>query len=709
MAKHQLIGAEPPVGDDWYPAFARAAIDCLPGIYYLLDSQGRFRHWNVNLEKVTGYSSKELADMTPLDLFEPERREKVKASLRQALESGRASFEAPLLTRFGTTQTFSYYGRSLEIDGRPYIAGVGLDTSRLKQAQLAQAEQAQQLRHLAAHVPGVIYQLRLDPEAGLFSMPFASDKLYEVLGVRHQDVKDDAQILFDRVFEEDIERVMQAVKISARDLTVFQQQFRLCPPGGGAEHAEWVEVESTPERLADGGVVWHGFARLVTERRRMEDELTRLAYTDSLTGMPNRTLLQIMLDERIADASVIGHGLAILHLDLDNFKDINDVWGHSTGDRLLARLAARLSECVAEEGTIGRLGGDEFLVLLEGPDAENRAGSLADRLCAVLESPLELDRRIVTVTGSVGVSLFPQDAKTAEDLQRHADAAVYRAKANGPGTWSRYTPELTATAMARRYLETELRSVIEKDRLQVALQPIMEVRNGQVCGYEALARWHHPEDGWIDPEQFITLAESRGLITALGEQVYRKAMSELAGAGDKLLAINVAPVQLCDPGFAEMLVAMAKSCGMAPTRIEVEITERVFMEENAEALRQIERLREYGVSLAIDDFGTGYSSLAYLRKLPIQKLKVDQSFIRDVDKVRENAAIVKAIVAMARELGLAVTAEGVQTAAELEFVRAIGCDLAQGWYFSRGRVIGGSSEQGGRYHSSQSSSSSQAS
>jgi diguanylate cyclase (GGDEF)-like protein/PAS domain S-box-containing protein len=703
---HQLISAGKTEDSDWHPAFARAVIDCLPGIYYLLDEQGKFCHWNSYLEKVTGYSSAELADMTPADLFVPELKETVRKNLDRALETGQASFEAPLLTRFGTTQPFSYYGRSLEIHGRRYIAGLGLDASRLQQAQQAQAEQAQQLSHLAAHVPGAIYQLRLDPESGQFSMPFASNKLFEVFGVHHDEVRADATVLFERLFQEDNNRIMRAVRISARDLTVFRQQFRMCPPGGSTDHAEWIEVESTPERMNDGTIVWHGFARLITERRRMEDELTRLAFTDSLTGMPNRTQLQIMLDDFIADASVIGNGLAILHLDLDNFKDINDVWGHTTGDRLLARLAARLSACIDERGTIGRLGGDEFLILLEGPNVEQKAFELAEHLCSVLESPLDLERRVVTVTGSVGVSLFPEDGETSEDLLRHADAALYRAKASGPGSWARYTPDLTAAAMARRYLETELRSVIESDQLQVALQPIVEVRSGRIRGYEALARWHHPDDGWIDPEQFIALAESRGLITSLGERVYRKAMAEVANQEDMLLSINVAPVQLCDSGFAETLVALARSCGLAPTRVEVEITERVFMEENAQALRQIERLREYGVSLAIDDFGTGYSSLAYLRKLPIQRLKIDQSFVRDVDRVRENGAIVKAIVAMARELGLAVTAEGVQTAAELEFLKGIGCDLAQGWFFGRGQVINGRSRP---YQSSQSSSSSQAS
>jgi diguanylate cyclase (GGDEF)-like protein/PAS domain S-box-containing protein len=674
--------------DAWRQTYSRAALDCLPGIFYLVDAKGLFLDWNSNLETVSGYSSQELAEMSAFDLFEPELSGQVSAAMQKVFEIGRASLEAPMLTRFGTTKPYNYYGSRVEIEGKVYIAGMGLDVTRLKEAQQAQAEQAQQLRHLAAHVPGVIYQLRLDPESGQMSLPFASRKIFEVLGVHHEDVADDAAPLFDRIFSDDVERINRAVDLSARELSTFREQFRLCPPGGSAEHAEWVEVESTPERVEDGVILWHGFARSITERRRMEEELSRLAYNDSLTGMPNRTMLQISLEERISDASIMGHGVAILHLDLDNFKDINDVWGHSTGDRLLIRLAERLSECVDDGGIIGRLGGDEFLVLLDGPEVADKSAQLADRLCAILDTPLDLDRRVVRVTGSIGISLFPDDGETSEDLLRHADAAVYRAKANGPGSWARYSPELTAAAMARRYMETELRSAIDNDQLSVALQPIVKLPEAQVMGYEALARWHHPDDGWIDPEQFVALAESRGLVASLGEQVYRKAMIEVAKMNGKMLSINVAPAQLCDAGFAESLVAMAQRCGLKATCLEVEITERVFLEEDVEALRQINRLREYGVSVAIDDFGTGYSSLAYLRKLPIQRLKIDQSFVRDVENVRENAAIVKAIVAMARELGLAVTAEGVQTAAEFEYMCEAGCDLAQGWHFGRGKVIG---------------------
>jgi diguanylate cyclase (GGDEF)-like protein/PAS domain S-box-containing protein len=673
--------------ETWNGEFIQAALNSLPGIFYLIDPGGRFRYWNRNFESVTGYSAAEVAELSAFDLFEPEFRPRVKQALQTAFEVGKASIEAPMLTRSGPTPPYNYFGRVVRIGGKSYVAGMGLDISRLRQAQQAQAEQAQQLRHLAAHVPGVIYQLKRDPK-GTLTMPFASAKIFEVFGVQHAEVATDAAPLFARIFQADAERVLTAVDISARDLTAFRQQFRLCPPGGQtAEHADWIEVESTPERLEDGSVVWHGFARLVTERRRMEEELTRLAYYDRLTGLPNRTMLQISVEEQIAEASIMGHGLAVLHLDLDNFKDINDVWGHSTGDRLLTRLAERLRRCVDEQGVIGRLGGDEFLVLLSGPEIAERAGDLADRLCAMLDTPLDLDQRIVRVTGSIGVSLFPRDGETAEDLLRHSDAAVYKAKAGGPGTWAMYTPELTAAAMARRYMETELRSAIEHDGISVALQPIVDIQTRAVKGYEALARWHHRDEGWIDPEEFVGLAEVRGLIQPLGEQVYAKAMRAMAGKGDRTLAINVAPAQLCESGFADALVELAESCGMRPDRLEVEITERVFMEEGPEPLRQINRLREHGVRIMIDDFGSGYSSLAYLRKLPIQCLKIDRSFTQDVARVRENAAIVRAILALARELGLEVTAEGVQTIEEFEFMRQAGCQWAQGWYLGRGVLV----------------------
>ncbi len=677
----------PPLPEDWIPRFVDVTLDSLPGIFFLIDRHQRFRYWNRTLEGVTGFSAQELTGMSALDLFDPMLRESVASAMKRVFETGRASLEAPILVHGGSSRPYSYYGRLIDLEGESYIAGMGLDVSRLKEAQEAEAARSQQLRHLAAHVPGVIYQLRRDIDTGRLSMPYASAKIFDVFGVHHEDVRDDASGLFTRIHADDRERIMRAVDVSARELSPFREQFRVCSPDGSSENAEWVEVESTPERIAEEATLWHGFARLVTERRRMEDDLMRLAYRDTLTDMPNRTMLQIELERRLADVAVVDRGLAVMHLDLDNFKDINDVWGHTTGDRLLRRLAERLQAVVKDRGIIGRVGGDDFLILVDGPDPAVQSEGLAFDLCSGLAAPLDLDRRIVRVTGSIGISLFPEDGETGEDLLRHADAALYRAKANGPGTWARYSPDLTAAAMARRYLETELRSAIEADQLKVALQPVVALDGQQTVGYEALARWHHADDGWIDPEDFIALAESRGLVTPLGLQIYRKAMQHLAPIDGMKLSINVAPAQLHAPDFCDQLVELAGECNMPTSRLEVEITERVLMEESRGALDQIHRLREAGISIAIDDFGTGYSSLAYLRTLPIQRLKIDQGFVRNVSEAHKNAAIVKAILTLARELGFATTAEGVQSVAEADFLREAGCDFAQGWLYGRGQII----------------------
>ncbi len=294
----------------------------------------------------------------------------------------------------------------------------------------------------------------------------------------------------------------------------------------------------------------------------------------------------------------------------------------------------------------------------------------------------------VRVTATIGISLFPADGETAEDLFRHSDAALHHAKVERPGDWALYTPELTAAVMARRYLETELRAAVDRREIQVALQPIVDLTTGDVVAHEALARWHHREDGWIDPEQFIMLAESRGMVAQLGEQVYARAMDAVARQGlSGTIAINVAPVQLRDPQFARRLCRLAKEAGIDPDRIEVEITERAFLQHPHKHREQLQALRDQGIRVVIDDFGTGYSSLAYLGNLPVQGLKIDRMFVGGITSKPKNVAIVKAMITLARELGISVIAEGIQTLEELETMRSLGCPSGQGWYFGRGEVV----------------------
>ncbi|QKK02232.1 MAG: EAL domain-containing protein [Pseudomonadota bacterium] len=663
-------------------------LDVIPGIFYLVDEQARLRLWNARLEEVTGLSSDAIASMNALAFFDESEHAEVMAGLRQCLEAGHAVIEARLKTSDAQHRPHHFHGRRVSLNGQALVAGVALDVSRLKAVEADHALQREQLQHLARHVPGVVYQLKRCANGGGLSIPYASEKFHEVFGVEHASVTENVDALFERIHVDDQDRLNRAIDASAEGLTPLYEQFRMHPAGGRCgEGIEWVEIDSAPERLTDGSVLWHGFARLVSHRRRLEQKLTRLAYLDDLTGLPNRAHLQSSLKDEIERAWQDRHGLAVLYLDLDNFNDINDAWSHAAGDRLLRRVATRLVEHAGGDALVGRVGGDEFLVVLRAVNAGARAETLAGEIREVMAAPMRLEDRQVRMTISTGISVCPDDAQTAEDLIRHADAAVYKAKSLGPGHWARYTPELTEAARARRYLETELRTAIEREQIQLALQPIRTLADGRLVALEALARWHHWEDGWLSPDRFVAMAEKRGMIAALGELVYRRAMTRVATLDGPNLAINVAPAQLQDPSFGMRLISLAEACGLDPARLEVELTERAFVQHAAEPLRQIHQLREAGVSVTIDDFGTGFSSLGYLRRLPVQRLKIDRSFVRHVEDDPASAAIVRAVSTLARDLGMQVTAEGVETAAEAEFVREVGCDCAQGWFFGRPELV----------------------
>lgn len=664
-------------------------LDVIPGIFYLVDTRGRLRLWNDRLEELTGFDSDQVARMSALEFFAEEDRASVELALERVLVDGYSAVDASVLTARGASPPHHFQGRRVELNGEQLVAGVALDVSRLKAVEADHARQRIQLERLARHVPGTVFQLQRDADSRRLWLPYASTKFDQVFGTDYDSVAEDAGPLFERIHEDDFARVMKAVDHSADSLEPFFEHFRMYPVDKPRtdDYLEWVEVDSGPERLSDGGVMWHGFARLVTHRRRLERKLTRLAYYDELTGLPNRTHLHSTLRDELAQAASAREGLAVLYLDVDNFNDINDAWSHAAGDRLLKEVAERLDSLVTGEGVLGRVGGDEFLVVLRGPDAAQRAEALSDEICRTMEAPMRLDQRQVRMTISIGISLFPDDAESAGDMVRHADAAVYKAKSQGPGRWARYTRELTEAARARRYLETELRSAIERQQIQVSLQPIVSLADGKRVALEALARWYHWEDGWLSPDRFVSMAEKRGLVAALGEQVYSRAMVAVAGMEGTSLALNAAPSQLQDPGFCSRLLEMGEAAGLGSERLEVEITERAFMHNSTETLKQISRLREAGINVTIDDFGTGFSSLGYLRRLPVQHLKIDRTFVRHIEDDSASAAIVRAVTTLAHDLGMQVTAEGVETAAEAEFVRSVGCDFAQGWFYGRPDLV----------------------
>jgi diguanylate cyclase (GGDEF)-like protein/PAS domain S-box-containing protein len=425
----------------------------------------------------------------------------------------------------------------------------------------------------------------------------------------------------------------------------------------------------------------------ITERKASDERIRTLALYDTLTGLPNRTLFADRLNQALAAAARTGGGLAVLFIDLNRFKEINDTQGHGMGDEVLVNVARRFSAALREHETLARLAGDEFVVIAQVPDRE-AASAIAARLEDALAAPVAARNHTFSVGLSVGISMYPRDGATIDDLLRCADIAMYRAKAAGGGHVF-YQAQMSVGLAERMELAKDLQHALGAGKLQLYYQPQVCLETGALVGAEALLRWHDEQRGWVSPATFIPIAEARGMIVAIGGWVLREACRQLAAwRGDGLrfpgrMSVNLAAQQLDQAGIADSIQQIARSAGLKPDCLELELTESGVMDNIERATATMSTLKQAGFSIAIDDFGTGYSSLAYLKRLPADKLKIDSSFVREMLTDRHDYTIVNTIIGMARNLGLRVIAEGVEQSAQAQLLRALGCDEAQGYYYGR--------------------------
>jgi len=456
------------------------------------------------------------------------------------------------------------------------------------------------------------------------------------------------------------------------------------------------EMTITPVSLEDTGnptnTYFIAIKQDITQRKAAEKQIQFLAYYDALTGLPNRTLLQDRLSKALAGARRRKDKVALLFLDLDGFKTINDSLGHSVGDLVLQEVAERLKRFAREQDTVARVGGDEFLIVLTAVKDAADAAVAAERLMHAMTVELVIQGRSLSISCSIGIGIFPEHGTDGETLIKNADAAMYCAKESGCNSFRFFSEGMNAEAMERLTLEHGLRLALEKRELFLVYQPQMDIATGKTTGLEALLRWQHPELGLVRPDKFIRIAENSGLIIPIGEWVLRTACSQARKWQDEGLlavpvAVNVSAVQCRQDDFCELIGRVLWETGLAPQYLEMELTESLLLSNAHVTLSVLQNLRAMGLKLAIDDFGTGYSSLSYLRQFPVSKLKIDRSFIRDVAVNPDDAAITTAIIGMAKSLNLKVIAEGVEDEAQMSFLRARQCDEIQGYYFSKPLVV----------------------
>ncbi|MEW5770566.1 MAG: EAL domain-containing protein [Pseudomonadota bacterium] len=458
----------------------------------------------------------------------------------------------------------------------------------------------------------------------------------------------------------------------------------------GTIYPKWLHIRAVPNPCrGDAGPAFYVASFTdESERKAAEEQIRKLAYHDVLTGLPNRLLLQDRLQHALASAQRGRHHLAVLFIDLDRFKNVNDSLGHAIGDELLKEVASRLRCCIRDVDTVARLGGDEFVVVLENLDEVGDVVGIANKIRTVFGLPITLESQTLHVSTSIGIALYPEDGADAETLMRNADTAMYQAKSAGRNNYQFFAPYMNEQAREKLALENTLQEALAHDEFELHYQPIIDLGTGAMVGAEALIRWQSPQRGTVPPDKFIPIAEETGCIVPIGDWVVRQVCRDLAawcddGLTPPRVSINLSPRQFRQPGLATRIRATLEATGVAAEQIEVEVTESALIERPELAAQWLQELKQLGIGIVVDDFGTGYSSLAYLKRFPIDKLKIDRSFVRDLLHDKSDREITLAVIALSHNLGLRVVAEGVEEQAQLDFLRAHGCDFAQGYLYGR--------------------------
>jgi len=567
-------------------------------------------------------------------------------------------------------------------DGSADNFGAAADAAERDEIERRLGDPEARYRALVEHIPAVTY---IDAVDEVSSAVYMSPQVERMLGYAPEEWLVDPRFFLEILHPGDRERVLAENERTNRSGEPFDMEYRLIARDG---RTIWVRDEAVLVKDGDRPLYWQGVMTDVTERKALEERLRYQALHDPLTDLANRTLLLDRLAHALVRAERRGAKVAVLFMDLDNFKYVNDSMSHEAGDRLLVEVAERLRKCLRDEDTVARLGGDEFAILLEDLGREQEATAVAGQVAQALRPPITLDDREIFVTASIGVAFGTSREDRPESLLREADVAMYRAKAGGKDRHAVYHPEMGELSSQRLTLEGDLRRALEREELKVYYQPKVLVETGKIVALEALTRWEHPERGLLHPAEFVPLAEETRLIIPIGWWVLGEACRQVREwqkryPSDPPLAINInlSARQFYNPDLVERIAGVLEETALDPSTLVLEITEGTAMEEALSTTATLGALRGLGVKLAIDDFGTGYSSLSYLKRFPIDVIKIDRSIVEGLGRDRGDSAIVSATITLAHALGLEVIAEGVETDEEAAELLALGCNFGQGYYW----------------------------
>ncbi|MBC8023840.1 MAG: EAL domain-containing protein [Burkholderiales bacterium] len=666
--------------------FSEAVLDSLAGAFYLVSAEGAILRWNSALVAAIGYTGAEIGAMNPLDFVSARDREPVDAAMRAVFEQGREmAIEAEIVDREGNVRPYALSGKALRVGDATFMIGVARDITLRKRTeqQMARAKERLDLALTGSRLALWDWDLRMN-------RVYFNESWSKIIGAELRESTFTGDEVVDWNHPDDRPVFAAALGNATKGVSDdFDCEFRVRNAAG-----EWIWVHSrgkvTQRDEAGKALRMTGTSHNISKRKRAEERAEFLATRDALTGLPNRVLLHDRLEQSVFNAARHRTGFGFMFIDLDRFKTINDSLGHQVGDELLKRVAGRLTACVRATDTVARLGGDEFAVILEnlGGDDDEGAQQVAEKMIAAMGAPMLIENQHLSTSCSIGISLYPADGKDSETLMKNADVAMYYAKEKGRNNYQFFSADMNARAQERLSVENYLRLALRRNELVLHYQPRMRMSDGEMVGMEALIRWQHPRRGLIGPDKFISVAEDSGLIVPIGEWVLEHACAQLREwqvslGKDLRLSVNISVGQVADgERLYRAVEAAVKASGIDPATLELELTESHLMQNIHEKAALLNKLGELGVGLAIDDFGTGYSSLSYLKTLPVDSIKIDSSFVRDIHTDANDEAIIKAILAMAHSLHLSVVAEGVETAEQFRALKELGCDEYQGYYSS---------------------------